>query len=37
MKGIPVLVLANKQDVAGKITVSEISEKLAMDKMKGAG
>jgi len=37
MKGIPVLILANKQDVTRKISVSEISEKLAMDKMKGVG
>ena len=36
MKGIPLLVLANKQDVA-RLSVKEISDKLNLNKIQGIG
>ena len=35
LKGVPVLVLANKQDIPGAMPVPEICEELGMNKLKG--
>jgi len=36
MRGIPLLVLANKQDI-GRLTVEEISDKLNLSSIQGIG
>ena len=35
LKDVPILILANKQDVTGAMITSEVSEKLALNTIKG--